>query len=159
MTARGFALAMGIVFILVGICGFVPGLVRHDMVADANAHVTVHANHGRLFGLFPVNVLHNCVHLLFGVLGLASYRSYSASGGYARLLAIAYGLLAIMGLIPAANLNTVFGLIPIHSHDVWLHAVIALAGFYFGFVTHRTPTDDDLAPHDRGGGYTAPHPR
>ena len=36
-----------------------------------------------------------------------------------------------MGLIP--GLNTVFGLIPLHGHDVWLHLILAAAAGYFGW--------------------------
>jgi hypothetical protein len=66
-------------------------------------------------------------------------RSWDSARLYARIVAVAYALLAVMGLVPA--LNTVFGLIPIHGHDVWLHAVIAAACAYFGFAAARDTTD------------------
>jgi hypothetical protein len=53
---------------------------------------------------------------------------------FARGLAIFYAALTIMGLIPV--LNTTFGLIPIFSHDIWLHAVTAGVAAYFGFTGH-----------------------
>ncbi|MGH8584872.1 MAG: DUF4383 domain-containing protein [Gammaproteobacteria bacterium] len=87
------------------------------------------AGYGYLFGLFPVNVLHNLVHLGIGAWGVASYRKYAAARTFAYGLTIFYGLLAVMGLIPV--LNTSFGLIPIFGHDVWLHALFALAASYF----------------------------
>jgi hypothetical protein len=85
-----------------------------------------------------VNTLHNLVHLLFGVWGVLAYASFDASRVYARVVAIAYAVLAIMGLFP--HLNTVWGLIPIHGNDVWLHAVIAIAAAYFGWATVREPS-------------------
>lgn len=90
-----------------------------------------------LFGLFPVNVLHNLVHILFGAWGLVAARSLGAARTYARVVAIAYALLTIMGLIPATN--TTFGLVPIYGHDVWLHALLAIVAAYFGFA-YREPT-------------------
>ena len=90
----------------------------------------------RLLGLFPVNLLHNIVHLAIGAWGLASYRSRDGAVAYARGLAILYGLLAIMGILPRPFNNT-FGLVPIFGHDVWLHALTALAAAYFGFVAPR----------------------
>jgi hypothetical protein len=42
-----------------------------------------------------------------------------------------------MGLIP--NANTMFGLVPLYGHDVWLHAVLAIIAAYFGFVRPREP--------------------
>jgi hypothetical protein len=128
---RTFALIFGIVFVAVGAAGFIPGLVHQPMTPHVN--LTMGADSaGNLLGLFPVNMLHNIVHLLFGVIGLAASRSVGGARGYFRFVFIAYGLLAIMGLIPAAQ--TLFGLVPLHGNDVWLHAVLAIAGGYFGFV-------------------------
>jgi hypothetical protein len=130
---RYFALIAGIIYALVGLLGFVPG--THPMPATATPpDLAVDMGYGYLLGLFPINVLHNLVHLAIGIWGIVAYRSYAGSKTFARGLAIFYGLLAIMGLIPV--LNTTFGLIPIFGNDVWLHAVTALLAAYFGFV-HR----------------------
>ncbi len=140
MVTRYFALVLGIIFLLVGVMGFIPALVTHPAGMEMH-NVTVHANHGYLLGIFPVNLLHNLVHILFGIWGLAAYAGgFDASRVYARSVAVIYALLAIMGLIPQGNLNTTFGLIPIHGNDVWLHAVIAVAAAYFGWAVAREPT-------------------
>jgi hypothetical protein len=110
--------------------GFLPGVVQSPM--SDMPDMAVDSGYGLLLGIFPVNVLHNIVHLLIGLLGLLAYRSVSAARGFSRFLAILYGLLAIMGLIP--GLNTTFGLIPIFGNDVWLHAATALIAAYFGWV-------------------------
>ncbi|MGH6899541.1 MAG: DUF4383 domain-containing protein [Geminicoccaceae bacterium] len=129
---RYFALVYGIVFLLVGIAGFVPGLVAPPQAGPA---LTVATGFGRLFDLFPVNVLHNIVHLAFGVWGLAAYRTFSAARLYAQSVAVIYGVLTVMGLIPL--FNTTFGLIPLYGHDVWLHALLALVAAYFGWAPVR----------------------
>ena len=49
-----------------------------------------------------------------------------------QLLAVAYALLAVLGVLPATQ--TTFGLIPIYGNDVWLHALIALAAGVIGFT-------------------------
>ena len=128
MSTRYFSLALGIIFLLIGIAGFVPGLYTPESAAD----VAVTESFGRLMGLFPVNALHNIVHIIFGIWGIAAYRSYSGARGYSRAVAIIYAVLAVMGIIP--GLNTTFGLIPLYGHDIWLHALIAIAAAYFGFV-------------------------
>ena len=152
MSTRRFALIIGVVFLLAGIAGFIPALV-HPPHAGA-PDVSVHSGHGYLLGLFPVNVLHNIVHLLIGVGGIATYGSFSAARMFSRILAIFYGLLAIMGLIPA--LNTTFGLIPIHGHDVWLHAVTAVLAAYFGwFAVERHSVEG--SSHDVRGGMGHAH--
>lgn len=128
MTARNFALIAGIVYALVGLVGLLGLLVAPYQGPE----LAVTAQQGRLLGLFPVNVLHNIVHLAIGAWGIAAYRSAGGARIFARGLAIFYGLLAVMGLLPV--LNTTFGLIPIHGHDIWLHALTAAAAAYFGFV-------------------------
>ena len=86
-----------------------------------------------MLGLFPVNVVHHLVHLLVGILGIAAYRAFDSARLYSRGLAIVYAVLAVMGLISAANLHTMFGLTPLFSHDVWLHAGTAIIAAYFGW--------------------------
>jgi hypothetical protein len=81
--------------------------------------------------LFPVNWLHNFVHLGIGFWGWTASRSTGSARKFARGLAFLYGGLAVMGLIPV--LNTTFGLVPIFGHDVWLHAGTAAIAAYFGF--------------------------
>jgi hypothetical protein len=129
-------LIFGIVFLVVGAAGFIPGLVtQHDLTPQP-----LSADHGagNLFGLFPVNTLHNLVHLLFGVWGVLAFRSAGASLGYARAVAIVYAVLTVMGLVPA--LSTAFGLVPLYGHDIWLHAALAVIAAYFGWVRHEGPT-------------------
>lgn len=82
--------------------------------------------------MLPVNALHNVVHIIFGIWGIAAYGSYTGARGYSKAVAIIYAVLTVMGIIP--GFNTTFGLIPLYGHDVWLHAVIAIAAAYFGFV-------------------------
>jgi hypothetical protein len=129
MNTRYFSLVLGIIFLLIGIAGFVPGLLQ---TPEPAADVEVTQSFGRLMGLFPVNALHNLVHIIFGIWGIAAYRSYTGARGYSKAVAVIYAVLAVMGLIP--RLNTTFGLIPLYGHDIWLHAVIAIAAAYFGFV-------------------------
>ena len=129
MNARTFALVFGIVYALVGVLGFVPGF--NQPTPPGAPSLAVDTGYGYLLGLFPINVLHNLVHLLVGFLGLAAYTSFSAARTYARGLAIVYGLLTLMGLVP--GLNTTFGLIPLFGNDIWLHALTAALAAYFGF--------------------------
>jgi Domain of unknown function (DUF4383) len=132
MSTRSFAMIFGIVFLLVGIAGFVPSLVQPAPGGPMNM-----AGMGMLFGMFPVNTMHNAVHIVFGLWGLAASRSASGAVMYAKGVAIIYALVAIMGLIPATQ--TTFGLMPIYDKDVWLHAALALVGAYFGFVARPAP--------------------
>ena len=133
MSTRNFALVFGIVFLVVGIAGFIPNVVEplHP------GHPPVDPEGGLLFGLFPVNMLHNAVHILFGLWGLAASRSLGGAVNYARGVAIIYAVLTVAGFVP--DLNTMFGMVPLYGNDIWLHAVLALAGAYFGWM-HREGT-------------------
>ncbi len=128
MNTQLFARIYGIVFLIVGIGGFIPGLTRpHE-----HPGLIINGSSGMELGLFPVNVLHNAVHILFGVWGLVAASSLAGAVLYARAVAVIYALLTVLGLIPATN--TAFGLVPIYGHDVWLHAVLAVVAAYFGFI-------------------------
>ena len=132
MSIQTFARIFGIVFLVVGIGGFIPGITQpHD-----HPGLAVEAASGMELGLFPVNALHNIVHILFGAWGLIAAGSFASARTYARVVAIAYAVLTIMGLIPATN--TTFGLVPIYGHDVWLHALLAAVAAYFGFAYRET---------------------
>lgn len=136
MNTRVFALIFGIAFLVIGIAGFIPALV--ESAPTPRQELDVVQGHGLVFGLFPVNVLHNIVHILFGVWGLVAYRSLGAAVTYARAVAIIYAVLTVFGLIP--GLDTMFGLVPLYGNDIWLHALLALVAAYFGWV-HRDRVD------------------
>jgi Domain of unknown function (DUF4383) len=131
MSTRSFALVFGIVFLLAGASGFIPGML-HPVPANAPP-LTVPMGYGLVMGLLPVNVLHNLVHVLFGILGVVAYGGLFAPRVYAQIVAVAYGLLVILGLLPATY--TLFGLIPIYGNDVWLHLVLGAVAAYFGYRT------------------------
>ncbi|MEX0584224.1 MAG: DUF4383 domain-containing protein [Natronospirillum sp.] len=130
MAIRNFALVYGIVFLVIGIGGFIPAFL--SPYGPEHPELAIEAGAGVLFGLFPVNVLHNIVHIIFGIWGVIAYRALSPSRIYARSVAIIYGIFLVIGFIPA--LNTVFGLVPLHSHDIWLHLVLAVVAAYFGWA-------------------------
>src|SRR5690606_24586194 len=129
MQTRYFALVAGLVYVLVGIAGFVPAF--RTALNGAAPALAVDGAAGRLFGLFPINVLHNLVHLGIVIWCLAPSASYSAARTFSRGLAWIYGVLAVWGCCP--GLHTLFGLAPRFGHDIWLHAGTALVAAYFGY--------------------------
>jgi hypothetical protein len=129
-----FARIYGIVFIVVGIMGLVPAFVQP--IADT-AGMRVDTGYGNLLGIFPVNILHDLVHAALGIWGILAARNFLASIAYAKANAGLYGVLGILGMIPATN--TLFGLTPIYGADVLLHLLAAAIAGYFGFAApaHR----------------------
>lgn len=128
-SVQKFALVFGLVYVLVGLMGFVPGLLQSPPATAPDLRVGT--LYGYLLGLFPVNVLHDGVHLGVGVLGILAARQLASAVAYCRAVAIVFVLLTIMGLVP--GLDTTLGLIPIFGADVVLHALTALGSAYFGW--------------------------
>ena len=110
-----YARVFGVLFVLVGILGFVPQA----------------APDGMLLGLFAVNTMHNVVHILLGLWGLMAGGTASGAVSYFKGIAVIYALLAVLGLIPATN--DLFGLAPMHGNNVWLHGALALVSAFLGF--------------------------
>lgn len=133
MTLRTFSILYGAVFLLAGAAGFVPGLSPEHV----HPGVSVTAGSRLAIGLFPVNILHNLVHLAFGLWGLLAARSAAGARGYAKAVAIIYAIFTVLGLIPRADV--MFGLVPLYGNDIWLHALLAIVAGYFGFF-HRERT-------------------
>ncbi len=126
-TVQRTAAIFGVVFLLIGILGF----VATGTSMDANMETAP-----RLFGLFPVNVLHNLVHILFGVWGLAAARSFAASRSYAQIAGIAYLALTVLGFIAPE----LFGIMPIGGNDIWLHLLIGIVLTTVGFGARAPAT-------------------
>ena len=129
MKTATFALIVGIAYFGAGLLGLIPAALMPPPADAPPTHFTM--LYGYLLGLFPVNVLHSAVHLAIGAWGIAAWRGMSAPRVYARALAILYGGLAVLGMMP--GMNTLFGVLPIHGHDVWLHAGSAAIAAYFGW--------------------------
>ncbi|HEX8643020.1 MAG TPA: DUF4383 domain-containing protein [Allosphingosinicella sp.] len=136
MNTRTFAMIFGIVFLIVGVGGF----FMIDTTQAPDPDLTMRHGFGHELGLFPVNTVHNVIHIVFGLWGLAASRSLGISVTYARAVAIIYALLTVLGLIDATN--TTFGFVPIYGNDVWLHALLALVAAYFGWMHRSTGTAD-----------------
>ncbi len=125
-TIQRVALIFGVGFLLAAVLGFFT--TGTSMEADL-------ARAPRLLGLFPVNLLHNVVHLAFGVWGLLAARRFGAARAYCRGAGVSYLVLMALGFV----VPTTFGLIPIGSHDIWLHALLGAPLAFFGFTTPARP--------------------
>lgn len=133
MKAPAIARVLGFAFLLAGILGFAPFVT---VPADLTAQwVTLNANYGFLAAIFPVNAVHDLIHVLFGVWGIAAASKFAAAVRYCRFIAWIYGLMVLLGAIPITN--TLFGIVPIYGYDVVLHFVVALLALYGGYGAGR----------------------
>jgi hypothetical protein len=128
---RTAAQVVGAVFLLVGILGFIPGVTTpYDQLEFAG-----HESEAKLLGLFQVSILHNIVHLLFGVAGIlmsrtrSQARTYLIGGGIIYLLLFLYGL--VVDHESAANF------VPVNDADNWLHLVLGLGMIGLGVALSR----------------------
>lgn len=121
---RILAFVLGIVLTIVGILGF---------------FVTSSMSVGNLMG-FDVDVVHNLVHLLSGIVGLvAVFTGWSRR--FNQIFGIVYLLVALAGLIPALYFSgRLLGLMHVNAADNVLHWVIALAAIIVGFFVHEYTT-------------------
>ncbi|MBD3883249.1 DUF4383 domain-containing protein [Phormidium tenue FACHB-886] len=123
---RFCALGLGVMFLLIGLAGFVP-----SFVASPPDLSLVYA-HGYLFGIFPTNHFHNAIHVLVGLWGIAAYTSLGGSITFNKVFAVLYIGLAVLGLFPYTN--TLFSTMPIYGNNVWFNLLTAVIAFYYGFV-------------------------
>ena len=144
MTSTSFALIAGIAYVGAGVAGLLPIFLSPPPIGAPETQFTF--LYGYLFGLFPVNIAHSAVHMVIGLWGLSAAAGAASTTRYARALAVFYGALAVMGVLP--EFNTFFGLLPLHSHDVWLHGATAAAAAYFGWRA-RSRGDDRRGAIDR----------
>lgn len=119
-TLQKVATAVAVVFLAVGVLGFIPGITTNYGTMDAAGH----HSEALLLGIFQVSVLHNVVHLLFGIVGLALARSFSGARAYLIGGGVVYAVLWVYGLVVDDMSSANF--VPMNTADDWLH--LALAG-------------------------------
>lgn len=141
-----FCLGIGIFFLVLGIMGVIPGLVQYTE-ANSEASDAYGIAYGYIAGIVPTNSIHDFIRAVVGLSGIAASLSLGSARTYSRALAVFYGLLAVLGLIPYAN--TFFGTIPIFGSNVLLHGVSAALAFYYGFAASPGLLELSSRPQNR----------
>ena len=130
------ATAVGAVFLVVGIAGFIPGITTdYDTLQFAG-----HESQAKLFGVFAVSILHNLVHLAFGVLGLVMARTMRNAFLYLVAGGVVYLVLWLYGLIIDHDSSANF--VPVNTADNWLHLLLGLGMVALGFALGRPARPD-----------------
>jgi len=125
------AAVFGTVFLIVGVAGFVPGITQHlDHIDWAGHH-----SGAELLGVFRVSVLHNAVHLLFGIVGLAASRSTRPSRSFLLVGGVVYAVLFVYGL--AIDKGSDADFVPLNRADDWLHLGLAAAMVLASLLPNR----------------------
>jgi len=145
MTTTTFALLAGLAYLGAGVLGLLPVFLSPPPIDAPETQFTF--LYGYLLGLFPVNIVLSVVHMVIGAWGIAAASGNLSPVRYARVLAIVYGVLAVFGLLP--EFNTLFGFVPLHGHDVWLHGGTAAVAAYFGWRAPLPVAQDRRGAIDR----------
>lgn len=127
--ARAAALAFGIVYLVVGVAGFIPGLVFGMPEGMPSAS-------GNLLGIFPINAVHNVVHLAIGAALVYGATATPAAIMVSRIVGVTYILVGLLG-IPFPD---GFGLLPLGGTDILLHLATGAILLYIGFGTTTRET-------------------
>jgi hypothetical protein len=138
--AQTLALVFGIAFLGAGVLGFIPGITTNL----GDIEFAGKDSPSELLGIFQVSVLHNIVHLLFGIAGIALARTTAGALAYLLWSGIIYVVLFVYGLFVDADSDANF--VPINNADDLLHLVLAIGLLGAWFVTKG---EGDAATTDR----------
>jgi Domain of unknown function (DUF4383) len=121
------AALVGVVFIVVGILGFIPGITTHY----GDLGFAGHDSGAKLVGLFQTSVLENLVYIAFGA---GVFMAKTAEGARTFLIVggVVYLVIWLVGLIGG------LAWLPVNSADNWLHFVFGLVMIALGFAAGRS---------------------
>jgi len=144
MTAiQKITLVVGGVFLAVGILGFVPGITTNV----GRMEFAGHESPSELLDVFHVSVLHNLVHLAFGVIGIAAARTARSARWYLLIGGIVYLLLLVYGL--AVDMNDSANFVPVNDADNWLHLALGVGMVALGLIPTGERVTRDVATERR----------
>jgi hypothetical protein len=139
------ATVASVVFIAVGVLGFIPGITTDfDTITFAG-----HDSDAMLLGIFQVSVLHNIVHLLFGVVGLALARTATGARNFLIGGGLVYLLLWVYGLVVDESSDANF--VPLNDADDWLHLVLGAGMILLGLLLGRSLPARNRSVRGNGG--------
>jgi hypothetical protein len=132
---------VAVAFLGVGVLGFVPGITTdYDTMMFGGHH-----SEAKLLGLFQVSILHNIVHLLFGIAGLVLARSAAGARNYLIGGGIIYLVLWIYGLV--IDRTSAANFVPVNTADNWLHLFLGAAMILLGVTLTRRQASSASRSH------------
>jgi hypothetical protein len=126
--AKKLAMIFGVVFILVGILGFL---------------------NNPIFNVFAVDTLHNIVHIILGIILVAGSRKANptAAAMSMRTVGIIYLLLAVLGFIfVPSETDKLLGIVTMNGADNWLHVVLGVVLLIVGMSAGKSAMQKPAGP-------------
>jgi len=120
------AMVIGAMFLIVGILGFIPGITTHY----GDMEFAGHDSGAKLLGVFQVSVLHNLVHLAFGIVGLIAAKTATAARSFLVVGGVIYLALFVYGLFVDQSDDGNF--VPVNNADDWLHLILGVGMIAIG---------------------------
>jgi Domain of unknown function (DUF4383) len=137
------ALIVGIAFLAVGILGFIPGITtNYDELKFVGED-----SEAMLLGIFKVNILHNLVHLAFGLIGLTLAATATGARSFLIVGGIVYLVLWIFGLV--IDLDEPINFVSLNTADNWLHFALGAGMLVLGLVLGRDVARDGFVVGER----------
>ena len=127
------AAGVGVVFLLVGVAGFIPGITTRYMSMEMAGN----GSDAQLLGLFRVSVLHNVIHLLFGVAGLSFSRTALKARNFLLYGGFVYAAFFFYGVVIEYQSRANF--VPFDDADNVLHFALAAGMVTLSFFLDRGP--------------------
>ena len=128
---QSVALLVGVVFLVVGILGFIPGITsNYDQLKFAG-----HNSDAQLLGIFDTSILHNIVHLLYGLAGIALARTIDGARTFLVGGGLVYLVLFVYGAIWHGEAGSNW--IPVNWADDILHLALGAGMVIVGIVLSR----------------------
>ena len=98
-----------------GVIGFIPPLIRSQL----------------LFNLFQIGPIHNIFYFLMGLFALSASASAIYAKLYFKILGIIFALIAILGFALNGNL----GFLQVNLADSFFHLIVAIIALYLGYTS------------------------
>ncbi len=114
---KTLAKVFGLVFLLVGLLGF----VSNPIIGTT--------------GIFMTNSAHNIVHILIGLVLLLTAKREATAALWMKIIGAVYLLVALLGFF--SNTGMVLGFISVNSADNWLHLVLAVVLLGVGLMAKK----------------------
>lgn len=114
MALRTFAILFGIIFLFIGVIGFMPFFIID----------------GNVLGVFQLESMHSTVYIVSGLIALLASIQAAYAKLYFQIIGMIYAILAGIGFWQSGDLMVM----QVNYADNVIHAAIAIFALFLGFM-------------------------